>query len=145
MKKLLFVLFMAACFALPALAQEKTATTPRWNHGDNVSNITYRIVQVYRVYDQNDAYIVLYEKQDAQIGQVVIPKKWADVEGPTEQKLFFRDKIKNLGSYMTVYYKNGDFWKVMLTVPFNHRDTVWSVAPYGTQVDANVETLDVDF
>ena len=145
MKKMLLVLFMAACFALPALAQEASSSTPIWDHGTNVSAVTYRIVQIYRIYDQQDAYIILYEKQDASIGQVSIPKKWADGEGSTPRKLFWRDKIKTLGSYMTVYYKDGNFFKVMLTVPYNRNEAVWSVAPYGTKVDATVETLDVDF
>ena len=54
MKKLLLVLMLAAGFVASALTQD-AAKTPVWNHGDNVSDITYRNVVIYRVYNQQDA------------------------------------------------------------------------------------------
>ena len=141
MKKLLLALVMAASIVLPALAQEKAK--PIWDRGDNVANLTYRSVQVYKVYDQLDSYIVLYEKQSTQIGQVVIPKKWAT--GNVDRKLVFHEKVKNLGSYMTIFYKDGEFYKVILNVPMNRNDAVWSVAPNGTQVDTNIEALKIEY
>mgnify|MGYP006916023068 CR=1 FL=1 len=141
MKKLLLALIVAASIVLPALAQE--AAKPIWDKGDNVSNLTYRNVQVYKVYDQLDSYIVLYEKQSTEIGQLVIPKKWAS--GNVDRKLVFHQKVKNVGSYMSVFYKDGEFYKVILNVPLDKRDAVWSVAPNGMQVDTNIESLKVDF
>ncbi|MBR1911871.1 MAG: hypothetical protein IJ828_05905 [Treponema sp.] len=141
MKKLLLALIVAASIVLPALAQE--AAKPIWDRGDNVSNLTYRNVQVYKVYDQLDSYIVLYEKQSTEIGQLVIPKKWAS--GNVDRKLVFHQKVKNVGSYMSVFYKDGEFYKVILNVPLDKRDAVWSVAPNGMQVDTNIESLKVDF
>lgn len=141
MKKLLLALIMAAGIVLPVLAQE--ATKPIWDNGDNVSNLTYRNVQVYKVYEQLDSYIVLYEKQSTEIGQVVIPKKWAT--GNVDRKLVFHEKVKKIGSYMSVFYKDGEFYKVILNVPQNRADAVWGIAPNGTQVDTNVETLAIEF
>ncbi|MCR5763450.1 MAG: hypothetical protein K6G00_08735 [Treponema sp.] len=141
MKKLLLALIMAASVVMPALAQE--AAKPIWDKGDNVSNLTYRNVQVYKVYDQLDSYIVLYQKQTTEIGQIAIPKKWAT--GNVDRKLVFHEKVKNVGAYMSVFYKDGDFYKVILNVPMDRRDSVWAVAPNGTQVDANIETLSIEF
>ena len=143
MKKALLALMLAACFVIPALAQESNtdASKPIWDHGDNVSNITYRTVQVYKVYDQIAAYIVLYQMQGSKIGQAVIPKAWGKIG--TQKKLWFRNKAKKLTSSMTVFYKDDQFLKVVLTVSPKRNDAVWQIAPAGTTVNADVETLDI--
>lgn len=139
MKKLLLALIMAASMVIPALAQDK----PIWDRGDNVANISYENVQIYRVYDQLDAYIVLYEKQSTEVGQLVIPKSWAT--GKTDRKLTFHEKVKNVGSYMSVFYRDGEFYKIILNVPSDRREAVWAVAPNGTKVDTNFETLNIEY
>ncbi|MBQ2313645.1 MAG: hypothetical protein II187_01930 [Treponema sp.] len=144
MKKLLVVLMLAAGFVVSALAQD-AASTPVWDHGDNVSDITYRSVVIYRVYNQQDAYIVQYAKEGNAIGTVTIPKKWALQGQGYTRKLFFREKDKGLPSYMTVFYKNGEFYKAILTLSYNRSDAIWAVAPNGMQVNADVDTLNIEY
>lgn len=144
MKKLLLVLMLAAGFVASALAQD-AAKTPVWDHGDNVSDITYRNVVIYRVYNQQDAYIVQYAKEGTAIGTVAIPKKWALQGKDQSRKLFFREKDKGLPSYMSVFYKNGEFYKAILTLSYSRNDPIWAVAPNGMQVNADTDTLDIEY
>lgn len=142
MKKIIMVLLAALCFATGLFAQE--AAKPIWDHGDNVSDLSYRNVNIFRILDQADSYIVYYEKQSLDIGQVAIPKSWFKTTSP--KKLDFRNKPAGMGSYMTVLYKGGEFYKVLLTVNPSRLDSVWGVAPNGTKVDvSNTESLDIQF
>ena len=77
MKKVLAAFFIAVLLVLPSFADDNAPKEkPLWDHGDNVSNISYRNYQIYKILDQLDAYVVLYEQHGVNIGQAVIPKKW---------------------------------------------------------------------
>ncbi|MBQ9538021.1 MAG: hypothetical protein IJU95_02020 [Treponema sp.] len=150
MKKILFALVLAAGMVMAVAAQDTTAKKV-WDHGDNVSDISYQTFVVSRIYDSLDAYTILYEKAGYKIGKVSIPKSWA-YQGVTPEahkthKLFFRNKIKTIDNLMTVFYKGGEFYKVVLTVPVSKADDVWAVAPngYDAGVSADATTLDVKF
>ena len=143
MKRLIAALVLAACIAIPALAQNSESTKPIWDHGDNVSPYSYRNVNVYRILDHQDAYVVLYEKQGIKIGKAVLPKKWAK-EQP--RKLIFRNKPKGMGTYMTVIYNEGEFYKVMVTLSPSRLDSVWGTVPTGAKIDGlDSDTLQIEF
>ncbi len=152
MKKLLFVLILAAGMIVPAVSQASvTSTKPIWDRGDNVSELSYQNFVVSRIYDSSDAYTVLYEKSGYEIGKVSIPKSWAHqgltVEEHKNHKLFFRNKVKTLDNMMTIYYRNGEFYKVILTVPTSKADPVWAVAPngYDPEISQDMTSIDVKF
>ncbi len=150
MKKLLFAIVLAAGLIASAVAQG-TASKQIWDHGNNVSDISYQTFVVSRVYTSSDAYTVLYEKDGYKIGKVSIPRSWeyqgTTVEAHKTHKLFFRNKIKTVDNLMTVFYKNGEFYKVMLTLPTDKGDPVWAVAPngYDAGVSQDATSLDVKF
>lgn len=147
MKKLLFALVLAAGMVTAVFAQDAKAKKI-WDHGDNVSDLSYQNFVVSRIYDSSDAYIVLYEKAGYEVGKVAIPKSWAyqgtTVEAHKTHKLFFRNRIKTLAPMMTVYYKNGEFYKVILTVSNNKADGTWAVAPNGYESGVNQEATSID-
>ncbi|MBR3548700.1 MAG: hypothetical protein IKN90_01360 [Treponema sp.] len=145
MKKIIMALLVAAALAVSSFAQSTSSSgTPIWDHGDNVSEFSYRNVGVYRIFDQADSYIVLYEKQSLEIGKVVIPKAWFKTSAP--RKLDFRHKPAGMGTYMTVLYKNGEFYKVFLTVNPKRSDPVWAVAdPHARMEITNADSLDIEF
>lgn|SRR5574344_2699371 len=144
MKKILAAAFLAMLLVLPMFAEESGETKkPVWDHGYNVSELYYKNVTIYRVLDQKDAYIVLYAKHGVGIGQAVIPKKWAK---ETPRKLAFRTKPGNIDPFMTVITKNGEFYKVWLTLPISKANPVWGVAPYGATVSGtDADTLDLEY
>ena len=170
MKKLVLAAAAVAMLAVvPALSQEEQQETqeqqqedssgtqeeesessgekskPVWDHGDNVSKLMYKNFRIYKIYDQRDAYIVLYERQGLKVGTAVIPKKWAsNSEGA--RKLYFRTLPKGLDPYMTLIQEDGEFSKVWIAAPVNRFDSLWAVAPTGTKVDGtDADTLELEY
>ena len=171
MKKLVLAAAAVALLAVaPALSQEEQEETqaqedssgegeaqegesessddeskPVWDHGDNVSKLMYKNFRIYKIYDQRDAYIVLYERQNLKVGTAVIPKKWAsNKEGA--RKLYFRTLPKGLYPYMTVFQEDGEFYKVWIAAPLNRYDSLWAVAPSGTKVEGtDADTLEIEY
>jgi hypothetical protein len=115
MKKILILVFAVfLCCAVSAAAQEE-------NPG-----LSYVNVKVYRVFDSNDAYVVLYATTTNKTASVVIPKAWLDrqPEG-TQRKLMIRTLQRPSDPYMTVFYRGGAFERVILTMPLSKTDASW--------------------
>ena len=133
MKKVLLALLAFVVMGTAVFAQDSS------NSEENQFN--YTNVQIYKVLDSADAYIVTYAKdkigRDA-IGSVSIPKKWTK-ELP--RKLEFRSLPKGLNPYMTVIYNKGEFYKVWLTVPTSRLNKVWGVASPNSSA-ANVDGVE---
>ncbi len=122
-------------------ADSKSNKTERtYKNEFNESEISYRNVTVYKVLDHKDAYIVMYAKGHREVGNVAIPKKWYK-ESP--RKLGFRKLSVGMTPYMTVFYRNGNFDQVVLTMPVSRADSAWGVADSNVQVDASKDTFDI--
>ncbi len=144
MKKLLIILAAAVCLSVSVSAEESSSSTPIWNHGDNVSKITYQNVQVMRILNGRDAYVVLYARPGIKMGKCVIPKSWAKATKDSPRKLVFRKKPAGLDSYMTVIKEDGEFKKVWLTLPPNKIDSIWGHIPAGVKIEGtDAETLEI--
>ncbi len=145
MKKIILAVLMAACMVIPALAQSSSSgSTPIWDHGDNVSEITYHSTPIYSIMQTKDAYVVFYQTQGLKVETVVIPKDWQ--KAGDDKKLYFRNKAPGLDSYMTVCFKEGSFHRVILTVNPSRLDPIWDVAPSYTKIDVSgIDSLDVKF
>lgn len=129
------VLMISTLGVSSLFAQEREYKRPY-----NESQMTYKNVNVYKVLDQKDAYIVMYAKGHNDIGSVDIPKKWYE---NSPKKLQFRPLSKGMTPYMTVFYRNGEFSHVILTMPTNRAASSWGVADSNVQVNADKETLDI--
>ncbi len=145
--KLVLAAVLSCFFIIPVIAQSSSESAesekPVWDHGDNVSNISYRNVRVYSVLESQDAYVVLYEKKGTKIGKVTIPKKWGKTFPRT---LEMRKCPKSVPPYMTVLYKDGSFFKVWLTLPVSKQDSVWGVVPNGYDVGStDIESLEMEW
>ena len=145
MKKIIMAAVLAACMVIPALAQSNSdSSKPIWDHGDNVSSYNYYTTPVYSIMQTAEAFVVFYQKQDLSVDTVVIPKSW-QVAGENK-KLYFRNKAPGLDSYITVFYKEGQFHHVVLTANPDMRDPIWKIAPSTAKVDTDgIETLDIKF
>ena len=140
MKRILSTVIFALLMIVPLIAfgQEAEKTKPIWDHGNNVSDITYVNANILKIYDQRESYVVLYEKPGLGTGKAVVPKKWYK-----EHKIVFRKKEGTLASYMTVLYKNNEFYKVYLTVPVSKNDPVWGFVPNNVDVQGtDADTLE---
>ena len=145
MKRFIMAVILAACMVIPALAQSNSdSSKPIWDHGDNVSEYTYYTTPIYSIMMTREAYVVFYQVQDLSISKVIIPKTW-QVAGEGK-KLYFRNKTPGLDSYITVFYKEGQFHHVILTANPDMRDPIWKIAPSTAKVDTDgIETLDIKF
>lgn len=144
MKKLLVALVVALAAVLPSVAQDsKESKTPVWDHGDNVSNITYQNVRIFKIYDQKDSYVVLYEKQGLKTGTAVIPKSWAKDQ---PRKLNFRNAPPKIQPYMTVISQDGSFLKVWVTVSPSRQNSIWGIYPAGQSVEgSDADSLNLEY
>jgi hypothetical protein len=134
MKKILVLAVVcAAMFALPLAAQQADS---------DEEGLTYINVNVYKVYDHKDAYIVVYGKNNNKTATVVIPKAWA-IQQP--RKLEFRKMIAPVNQpFMTVFYRGANFARVFLTLPSDRRRSVWAAAPYAdVQSELDKESLTI--
>lgn len=145
MKKIIMALIFATCMVIPALAQSNSESQkPVWDHGDNVSDYTYYTAPIYKIMQSKDAYVIFYQQQNLSVATAVLPKSWQKTG--ENKKLYFRNKAAGLDSYVTVFYKAGEFHHVVVTVNPDVRDPVWAVAPAGAKIEADgVETLDIKF
>lgn len=124
MKKLFAAALLAVFFTLPLLAQEGESKKPLWDHGDNVSSLSLRNIRIYKILDQVDGYVIIYEKNGLSTGRTVVPKKWY-TDRPC--KLEFSNLAKGISPYMTIINRDGEFDKLIICVSPNRRDSVWGV------------------
>ena len=119
-------------------------TTPRYKYEYQEAKISYHNVQVYKVLDHRDAYIVMYAKGSRNVGTVTIPKKWYSSAMNADSKLNFRALPKGMNPYMTIIKREGEFERVFLTMLTSKAHAVWGVADVSVQVDdLDKETLDI--
>lgn len=141
MNKVRFFLVVAlaalggAVFAVPTGANDTNEA--------NWSSMFYYNVPIVKVLDSNDAFVVFYQKNIIGTGSTVIPKKWmmGNKDNPKKLKLRFLGKGK-LGPLLTVIKKDGEFQKVILTVPKSKGDVTWGVIPRGAKVDSDKDSLE---
>lgn len=132
-------LFIAALFGIAVLF---SASAREYKNEFVESSVSYKNVTVYKVLDHKDAYIVMYAKGHREVGNIAIPKKWYK-EHPS--KLKFRVLPNGLQPFMSVYYKDGNFSYVILTMPTSRMAAAWGVADSNAEVNADVDTLDIKY
>lgn len=141
MKKLILVILAAftvtvSAFAKPVAYNETSE--------ENWSTMSYRNVQIVKILDSKDGYVVIYQKGKYGVGETVIPKSWAkgSPESPRKLKIRFLTGGK-LKSFMSIVKKDGEFHHVVLTIPSNRNDSVWGVISYKQSVEGtDKETLE---
>ena len=147
MKKFILAFAMVFCLTLPMIAQQAEGenSTPIWDHGDNISNLDYNNVKIYKIYDQAENYVVLYEKRGIKVGQVNIPKQWIRSTDGNDPKLKMRPISEDIEPYMSVIYKDGSFYKVVLSLPSSRVNSIWGVAPNGLKVETDVDNFNIEY
>ncbi|MBQ4377795.1 MAG: hypothetical protein II821_01155 [Treponema sp.] len=143
MKKL-FILSALICAGVlfSASAKEK----PEYKYEYQEAKVSYHNVQIYKVLDHKDAYIVMYAKGHRDVGTVTLPKKWYSSAMRVDSKLTFRPLPKGMNPYMTVISRDGAFERVLLTIPTSRLSPIWGIADGSQTVsDADKDTLDIQY
>ena len=145
MKKILLVLALFTVFSGLLFAAENTKdsgtsferTEGKW------SDISYVNVPILKILEGKNAYSIIYQKNQVGVGSVVIPKAWAKGSTDSPRKLKFRKVRSGYNSFMTVIKDEGEFKRVILSVPMNKSDSIWGVADYRKTMEGeDKETLE---
>lgn len=145
MKKNLLVLALFTVFSGLLFAAENTKdsgtsfekTEGKW------SDISYVNVPILKILEGKNAYSIIYQKNQVGVGSVVIPKVWAKGSTDSPRKLKFRKVRSGYNSFMTVIKDEGEFKRVILSVPMNKSDSIWGVADYRKTMEGeDKETLE---
>lgn len=139
MKKYFLILVLLITIGFSVFAQDKGISE------ENKTNLTYINVPIYKTYDQRQAYIVHYQKNGSKIGQVLIPKQW--FKQNAEKKAVLRILPRFLSPYLTVIYKDGNFYRALLNMPSNRNDSHWGVIVPDLDLTKkmNLETLEISY
>lgn len=136
MKKIFAIFMVLSVFAIGLFA-ENTKDESKW------SNLSYENVPILKVLEGKNAYVVIYEKNKVGTGSAVIPKAWANGNNETPKKLKFRKVSIAKEAYMTVIKKDGEFHRVVLTIPMLKTNSIWGLADYHKEIEgSNKETLE---
>ena len=141
MKKLLVLATMILAGVLfSASAKEKAD----YKYEFQEAAVSYRNVQIYKVLDHKDAFIVMYAKGHRNVGTVTLPKKWYSSASRADTKLSMRPLPRGMNPYMTVIYRDGEFERVLLTLPVSRATSIWGVADSTVKIDdADKDTLEI--
>lgn len=141
MKKLTIIALLIITSSLSLFAQDSAVKD------EYKSDLTYVNVPVFRTYDQRQCYVVMYQKNNNKIGQVLLPKEWFKSKANEQKKGILRTLPKLLNPYMTVIYKNNEFHKVLLNMPLDRNHSAWSIITPEIDVASkmNMETLEITY
>lgn len=136
MKKLLILLSLFTIFSFTLAAEESANKNLSVEKDESKwSSLSYVNVPVLKVLEGREGYVVLYQKNRTGVGSVVIPKKWAKGTPEAPRKLKFRNSKMNSTSFMTVVKKDGDFLRVILTIPMNKQSGLWGLVDYHKELE----------
>lgn len=140
MKKIVTALFImavsvAAIFAVPVAFNESSE--------ENWSSMRYEYVNVYKVLEARDAFVVIYQKGKYGTGTVTLPKKWIRGENGEMPKLRLRTlpggKLK---PFLTSVKDDSGFKFAILTMPVSRLNAAWGNVENGTELDIDKDTLE---
>lgn len=143
MKKIFIIAALLSVFTAGVFAQNTNITMVQEKDESKWSNFTYENVPILKILEAREAYVLIYQKQHAGAGTVVIPKKWAIGTPENPRKLKFRDCKHPKEAYFTIVKKNNEFHRVILTIPMSKNNNMWGVIEYGKEVQGvDKETLE---
>lgn len=132
---LLLITVLSSSFAQDSIIKDEYKT-----------DLTYVNLPIYRIYDQRQAYIVMYQKNGNEIGQTILPKVWFKKNTEEPRKGIVRTLPKLLTPYLTVMYKGGEFYRVLINAPLSRNHSVWSVINKEINEDSiNTETIQIEY
>ena len=140
MKKLMLLVVLAA------LSQGITLFAQQSGSKFKESEYYYVNIPIEKIYSYRMGYVVIYRKGVNQMARTFIPDEWFyDTAGIGE--LVALGPGKEWPS-MTVYYKNGEFSHVRLTLRRNKSHETWGVVPLNVNLDEyfkGVEEVKLEF
>ena len=142
MKKILMVLAVLSVLTLSVFA-DSSNTDGQARNEEKWTEMNYVNVPVLKILEGKDGYAVIYQKNKAGVGNIVIPKKWIKGSPDAPRKLKFRAVNTALGAYMTIVKDGSEFKRVILSVPMNKSNSIWGMVDSRKNMEgADKETLE---
>lgn len=135
MKKLLLILSLVSVFSLKVFAADNGNNDSIVKDESKWTTLSYVNVPVLKILEAKDGYVVIYQKNRVGSGTTVIPKSWAKGNTESPRKLKFRNVKRTNEAYMTVVQDEGNFKRVILTIPMNKQSGMWGVVSNGKEID----------
>ena len=147
MKKILMILALFAVFSVAVFAENNSSASAPARTEGKWTDMSYVNVPVLKILEGKDGYAVIYQKNKAGVGNVIIPKNWAHGNPDAPRKLKFRAVKTSVGAYMTVVKDGGEFKRVILSIPMNKSNSIWGLVDSRKNLEgADKDTLeDLEF
>jgi len=111
----------------------------RWDPA-NISRLYYISIPIEKVYPYRLGYVVVFRQGLADLTQVYIPYNWRNAEN---RKLeLIQLGTGNIWPYMTVFYREGEFYKVRLHLARSYRHETWGHLPSTVNLDSHFEGVE---
>ena len=142
MKKILMVFAVLSVLTLSVFADSSNTdgharTEGKW------TDMNYVNVPVLKILEGKDGYAVIYQKNKAGVGNVIIPKKWIKGTPDAPRKLKFRSVKTSIGAYMTIVKDGSEFKRVNLSIPMNKNNSIWGMVDSRKNMEgADKDTLE---
>jgi hypothetical protein len=91
---------------------------------DKLSNTTYQLVPILKIYATKDSYLILYHGGEWNIEKVAFPKEWFK-QGDSRGTI--RNTPPKMDAFLTIFYTNGKFSNATISAPSDEHNTVWGV------------------
>ncbi len=102
--------------------------------GPDDKSVEYEMIQVYKVYEHQDAFVVMYYTKGVELGQVTLPAEWFR---PGNDKGVLRTlNSTDFTPYLLLQYTEGTFSKVVMTMPADKENIAWGIIDKGIDVEA---------
>lgn len=141
MKKIILSLFLFTTLFVSLSAAESFIPTTVEKNEENWSSMTYENIPILKILDSKYGYIIIYQKHKIGTGTTYIPKNWSKGSPENPRKLKIRNIKNPQESFMTVIKDDGEFKRVILSIPKSKSSNLWGVSEYNSK---KFEEMDKD-
>ncbi len=134
MRKIAAIVVLAVLACSAAFAQQTTA-----------KDVYVKSVRIARVYPNGLGYRIIYFKSTLEYAEMYIPTTWFSFSGTSKANVIWGESDEF--PYMSIYYADGKFDRILLYLHSNMRDVTWGTLPPGIDLTSqfNVQEPPRDF
>jgi hypothetical protein len=112
---------------------------------DTGRDVYVKTVPIARVYPHALGYRILYFKSNLEYTEMYVPAQWFSFAGTSRANVIWGNSAEY--PYLTIYYKDGKFDRILLYLHSNMHDVSWGSLPPGIDLTRqfNVQEPPKDF
>ena len=134
MRKIVVIVVLAVLACSAAFAQQTTA-----------KDVYVKSVRIARVYPNGLGYRIIYFKSTLEYAEMYIPTTWFSFSGTSKANVIWGESDEF--PYLSIYYADGKFDRILLYLHSNMHDVTWGTLPPGIDLTSqfNVQEPPRDF